>query len=256
MNIHIILVTYAIDPTSLVTALQGDDVTWWVFHHSKRVDVADACYALQNSVPIHFYDYRENRGLATSWNDGLIAAYAQNADCVILANDDLTIARADLDKLAAGCVEHRECGLIVCQGWNERMNDRLDLGYSLIGVNPLAIDTLGYFDENIVPYTYEDCDYSRRAALAGLKFYSIGDTGIVHVGSATVALDAALRAQHDVAVRATRAYYLRKWNGEPGSEVYTVPFNDTHFGLKIDGHLRHAPYEGYNRTDIGEIVRL
>lgn len=255
LNVHIVLVTYAIDPTPLVMALQGEDVTWWVFHHSKRVDVADACYALQNSIPIHFYDYRQNRGLARSWNDGLEMAYGSNADVVLIVNDDLEMGRRDLTKLVEAAFLHPSAGIIVAEGYNARMGDQLDLGFSVFAVNRVAIDTVGYFDENFVPIYFEDSDYSRRAGLAGLPYHSVRSTGIIHTGSASQTIPE-LKAQNDVTFQANYRYYVAKWNGGPGQETYPVPFNDTHFGLKIDGHLRHAPYEGYNRTDIGEIVKL
>lgn len=253
--IHVGLVTYSLDPSLLVTSLAGRDVTFHLYTHSSNRDVLRSVYQLRADLPnIILHDYQQNRGLATSWNDTLVDAYGARADCVILANDDLVMTRADLDVLARGCVEHPECGAVVCNGYNVRMDRQQDLGFAVIGINPVALETTGYFDENFSPIYFEDSDWSRRSAIVGMKWHNAGDTGIVHLGSETQKVPE-LHAQNDRTFAANYAYFLSKHGGSPSDEKYQYPFNDRTLSWHIPAAERHNPYPAYARTD-KDIVQL
>lgn len=257
MNIHVTLIAYAIDITPLVSSLDAPDVFFHIYLHSKREEAGRIAYWLADMHQnIILHDYRTNRGLARSWNDGIIESYEQGADVAIVLNDDVDISRPDLRLLAQAAVDHRECGIVEPRGYNERMVENQLLGYAAFAVNPIALEKVGYFDENFTPIYFEDCDYSRRCALAGVTFYDAGPTRIVHKGSATINSVPELKNQNNITFSACNAYYHRKWGGEPGQEVFAYPFNDTSLGLKIGANQRAAPYPGYNRTDIQEIVKL
>lgn len=256
MNIHITLVTYALDITSLVMALQGNDVYWSVFQHSRNMDVIARCQALSMVVPnFTYFDYRENRGLSRSWNDGLIVAESRRFDISFIANDDIRATRDDLLKIAQVAVERRDYGVVQGTGVDEQMQQRQPMAWALAAVNPVLLDTIGYFDENFFPIYYEDTDLSRRSALAGVKFYTVEDTDIVHMGSTTVKTVDELKPQQSVTMQANSEYYKRKWGGIPGEEKFVTPFNDQQLGLKIDQAVRHEPYPNYNRRD-QEIVKV
>lgn len=255
MQVHCVLITYAIDVTPLIHKMDGPNVTWHLFTHSSKPE-ALACLRSIVKNKITFYDHRQNRGLAKSWNDGLIAAYQDGADVVVIANDDILATYDDLMILAQGAYEHQECGIVVCEGYNVRMDSHQQLQFAIPAVNRIALEQIGYFDENLTPIYFEDTDYSRRAALAGVKFHNAGKTGIVHTGSATVATVDDLRMQNNVTFQRNQAYYQQKWGGSPGHETFTYPFNDTRFGLRITAASRHHPYQEKDRQDIQEIVKL
>ena len=98
MKIGVVLITYAIDVTPLIKSMDGPDVSWRIFTHSANQEVIAAL----NFIPVRsdmrpdikLYDYRQNRGLAKSWNEGLIDAYAMGADAVIGLRFDATEAGA------------------------------------------------------------------------------------------------------------------------------------------------------------------
>lgn len=255
MNVHVILITYAIDVTPLIYKMDGPNVTWHIFVHSDRPE-AKVCLRIVVQNKITFYDHRQNRGLAKSWNDGLVAAYRDSADTVVIANDDILATYDDLMILAQGAVEHPEAGIVVCEGFNVRMDEQQQLQFAIPAINRSALEQIGYFDENFTPIYFEDTDYSRRAALAGVKFHNAGPTNIIHTGSATVATVDDLRMQNNVTFQRNQAYYAAKWGGIPGKETYTYTFNDTRFGLKITAEDRHHPYQEYDRQDVQEIVKL
>ncbi len=255
MNIGVVLITYAIDVTPLIRNIDGPDVSWHIYTHSARPE-ALACLGMSVQGESCFHDCRQNRGLAKSWNEGLIEAYDQGADTVVIANDDLVMTHNDLLVLAQAAVEHPECGVIVAEGFNVRMDEQQQLQFAVPAINRSALEQIGYFDENFTPIYFEDSDYSRRAALAGVKFYNAGTTGIIHTGSATVGAVDELRLQNNTTFRLNYEFYCRKWGGSPGQETFTYPFGDTRFGLKITAEDRHHPYQEKDRQDVEGVVRI
>lgn len=253
MKIAVVLITYAIDVTPLIKSMDGRDVFWHIFTHSARPE-ALACLGMSVQGESCFHDCRQNRGLAKSWNEGLIDV--MGADVAIIANDDIQATHDDLLILAQSAYEHREAGIVVCEGFNVRMDEKQQLQFAIPAINPIALETIGYFDENFTPIYFEDTDYCRRAALAGVKFYNAGETNIIHTGSATVGTVAELYAQNNVTFRKNLEYYWKKWGGPPGQETFTCPFNDTRLDLRITAEQRDNPYPGYNRTDIAEVVKI
>src|SRR5205085_1350846 len=84
--------------------------------------------------------------------------------------DAARAARGDLDGVAAKAMRCRERYIVSCAGPHQRLGRFLPShGYSFFAVNPIAIETIGCFDENFFPAYCEDQDYARRAALAGLS---------------------------------------------------------------------------------------
>src|SRR4030095_9448892 len=135
----------------------GDDVIWHIFTHSRNPEIMLSLNRLLTKHRIHLMDYGVNRGLAKSWNDGLIGAYSmRDVESVIIANDDIVANHDDLLVLANAAKEHRECGIIVCEGQNLRMNSYQILQFAIVGINPVALEQIGYFDENFSPIYYED----------------------------------------------------------------------------------------------------
>jgi GT2 family glycosyltransferase len=189
MNIHVILVVYALDVRSLVAELEAPDVFFHLYTHSRRVEATEICYWAQALHPnINLHDYGVNRGLARSWSDGIVEATEMGADAIIVVNDDIRMSRHDLKFLASSAIAHREAGVIVVTGENIRMQGHLDLGYSVFAINPIAIEKVGVFDVNYWPIYGEDVDYSYRLTLAGVPILNAGDTDVVHQGSMSVAV--------------------------------------------------------------------
>ena len=160
MKIGVVLITYAIDVTPLIKSMDGPDVSWRIFTHSANQEVIAAL----NFIPVRsdmrpdikLYDYRQNRGLAKSWNEGLIDAYAMGADAVIIANDDIVATYDDLMVLANAAQQNRDYGVVVCEGQNLRMNEHQNLQFAILAINPLALETIWYFDESFTPIYFED----------------------------------------------------------------------------------------------------
>jgi GT2 family glycosyltransferase len=253
LNIHIVFIGYALDLRPLVDAVEGPDTYFHIYTHSQRPEAQAIKWWSKLNVTLH--DYGTNRGLSTSWNDGVIEAQADGADAILVINDDVSMTRDDILQMARGCVNHREAGIIVAQGYNERMVEHQILQFACFGINPIAIEKVGYFDENFYPIYFEDTDYSRRCALLGVAFHDVGYTNAVHKGSTSVNTVPTLSSQNQVTFPACHHYYRLKHGGSPGSETFKYPFGDPQLNWKIEAEARHNPYPTHDRQD-KDVVKL
>jgi len=256
MKIHITLIAYALPVSPLIRTLAGPDTTFHLFLHSDNAEVIEDIerYVLPHYNTV-YHAIGENRGLAASWNDGLIESQQTRADVMIIANDDISMDRADLRTLSQGALTHRDTGVIICQGYDGNMHRQQQLQHVVFAINPIAIEKIGYFDENFFPIYFEDTDYSRRCGLAGVTYYDAGPTGIQHRGSTTIKTNSSLYTQNNLTFSKNFDYYVRKWSGDPASEQWQYPFNQESLGYRIDEDNRHNPYGEFDRTD-REIVKL
>src|SRR5271155_5564454 len=198
-----------------------------LFLHSRYPELTESCNRVAQDSAVVYYPYGCNRGVSKSWNEGMLASYARQADVVIIANDDIGFTAGDIEKLAERAAACRDRYIISCAGFHQRFNRRQpSVGYSCFAINPIAIEKLGCFDENIFPAYCEDQDFARRAGLSGLHEENCPDTKLVHLGSNTVLSDPVLGRQNLVTHRLNRAYYRRKWGGDGGNETYNYPFNN------------------------------
>jgi GT2 family glycosyltransferase len=227
-----------------------------LFLHSRNPTIMAASESLAIRHGVVSYPYGVNRGLSRSWNEGILAAYQAGADVVLVVNDDTSFSEGDLDRIAERAARHRDRYIVSVAGFHTFHNRRVpSFGYSCFAINPVALETIGCFDENFFPAYCEDQDYARRAGLAGLREENCPDTMVRHEGSWAIRSDPALRAQNLRTQSQNLNYYRRKWGGLGGSETFEHPFNDPELGLFIAPADRHAPYgSGHDRTD-HEIVK-
>lgn len=237
--------------TLLGRILAETDAHLYLFLHSQQRDVVIVCESnlsvFQWWPRINYFPYGENRGLARSANDGLIQGYADGCDVMLTCNDDVMPAPGDIEKIAQAAIDNRDRYKVEGMGYDERKKQYGPIEWALAAINPIALETIGYFDENFAPAYYDDTDYSLRARRAGLKSLVAPDTNLRHAGSGS--LEQVDRNVHDDQFMRNQGYYFRKWGGEKGYELYEQPFNNPAFGLKIAESDRRAPYPGYNRVE-------
>lgn len=252
MRIAVIMVMHSLvnEPLELVKSLSGPETTFHVFVHSTypQVTTTAAMLGLYADVRVHLIG--RNQGLSRSWNQGLIDAQLEGAEVLMIVNDDVIATRDDMLKIAQGAVDHRDAFMSVGLCLHQFTNDRSSSQFAMCAINPIALETVGYFDENIWPYLCEDCDWFHRLSLAGLTWHNVGETSLLHLGSASAHQDPVVAASIQVTAPLITQYYVKKWGGSIGQEVYPVPFNDPACTLKIEAGARHHPYPGYDRTDI------
>jgi GT2 family glycosyltransferase len=239
--------------TDCVLSAVGTRATLQIDLHLHSADraTAAACAELGHRDEVILHAHGTNRGLSRTWNDGLLTAYAEAADVVIVANDDLRFGPGDLDQLAEAAADQRDRYIVSCAGPHGRYGRRMPShGFSCFAINPIALEVIGCFDENFFPAYCEDQDYSRRAQLAGLHEANCPDTEVFHAGSTAIFSDEAVRVRNAYSHALNMQYYRRKWGGHGDDEQYAHPFANPGLGLRIAPERRHMPYgPPYDRMD-------
>ncbi len=258
MKVSIVTTAYNLPQATLklfeTVMLDSDkhDIDFYLFLHSRHQETVNMCESLASIYPSMYYDYGVNRGLSTSWNDGILEAYNNSADIVIVANDDILFTPGDIDKIAKKAAANLKNYMVSCAGYHDGYNGRWQPshGYSCFAINPITIETICCFDENIFPIYMEDCDHHRRATLYGLVEENCRDTHVRHSGSSAINSDELLALQNLKTQKLSGEYYVRKWGGINEHEIYDTPFNNPDFTLRIGPEERHSPYgPGFDRDD-------
>lgn len=98
--------------------------------------------------------------------------------------------------------------------------------YDLLwAINVKALDDIGGWDTTFPAY-FGDQDARRRWELAGWECIDTHIKGIDHEGSATINSDPKLQFMNAQTFPLYSYYYQIKWDGEPGHEKFTMPFNN------------------------------
>lgn len=141
----------------------------------------------------------------------------QNIDCNywFITNDDWHVKPGELKKLATRLEKHF-IGLLVESG---PLN-----GYSSFVKSSEMVKKIGLFDENFYPVYCDDNDHRYRLKLAGLQwenFFLKAD----HKISSTLHSSKKFEEKNQFTFQKNIEYYIKKWGGDRGKEVYKTPFN-------------------------------
>lgn len=98
---------------------------------------------------------------------------------------------------------------------------------ALSAINADMLDTVGRWDTFFWQY-FCDSDYYHRVRVAGYECIDTG-IGVDHEPSRTINSDDALRFMNGITFPLYLQYFTCKWGGEPGRELFTIPF-----GRKLD----------------------
>lgn len=170
-----------------------------------------------------------NMGVARGWNFLLeqVRDYIPDALCIVV-NDDILFLKDTIQKLVYEALNHHTIKgayqLCYCAGGIDAPN-----AFSLFMVHPKTFfDVLGRFDESLWPAYFDDNDMYYRMKLIGADLTRVENCTADHgEGSATLkAYTAEETNTHHAQFRRNQEYYVRKWGGEPGQEVFKQPFDN------------------------------
>jgi len=165
--------------------------------------------AVERGATVSVLSPGRNLGVAASWNAILSEAHTES---VIVANDDVTLGPETIARLSAATGD-----LIIAEG-PPNAN-----GWCLFVQSPRCTALVGPYDEHFYPAYYEDSDYRRRLALAGIAPVRV-PSDHAHEGWATLRQESADGPIHQ-GQRRSLDYYQRKWGGPPDAERFTQPFD-------------------------------
>ena len=192
-------------------------------------------------------------GLAESWNIAIQRAFDEGCDLVAVLNNDIVLAPNTLDNM----IKRFEKGdLILVTGVNsqesgpegtlsmykeldenEQVNHHPD--FSCFLISQKTIDTIGWFDTNMMVAYFEDSDFAARIVLAGENCTSITGGAYYHWGSKTIKENTRLQEIIHDAFRHNEDYFERKWGHKNvGDEpemlklYHKTPFNNPNKDIK------------------------
>lgn len=181
--------------------------------------------------PIVLDNWNGNRGVAASWNEGIRRGWHNEA--LIIVNDDVAFYPGTIEKLAYSIRSHKDVDLI-----SAIESDTGETGLHYDGkpdfccfvIRPIEfVDKFGWFDENFTPAYFEDNDMHYRIIAGGGTDALRLDARVSHGGSVTQfkgkGRDSEDRVVSHERFRLNRMYYVGKWGGPPGEEIFTTPFN-------------------------------
>jgi len=177
-------------------------------------------------------NWTDNIGVSAGWNYGLRKAI--DADVAVISNDDVVFQPGMLTMLAqsmhvadvVSAVNIRDGGLPDTVFDFDEHPD-----FSCFAVKPKDFtDRFGWFDENFSPAYFEDNDMARRVKVGGGSYARNLRAGMLHKGSVTQNMDGPVVTS--AMFEENRAYYVRKWGGQPMQETFTHPFNDESNSIK------------------------
>lgn len=211
--------------------------------------------ASKMNADLLFYQRNNERwGFQQSVNFGVNYGFEHGADVALVCNNDIILHPEAIWRLverfgkdAVGMVtcmdvrgEMRESGIMpgmigsLSAKEKEKVEEAPHPNFSAFMVSKECWEIVGEFDEIFAPAYFEDNDYHYRMRLLGILAITYPPAMFYHFGS---------RTQHEANEKGTpivsgalfennRAFYVRKWGGIPGAEVYERPYNDETKTLK------------------------
>lgn len=251
-NIHLFVAGYGLadDLIKCYEAATQDNVTFHLFLHSRRPLVVEACEKISRNSNVFYYPYGEDRGIARSMNEAIIASRKAGADVFICYSDDVIAGPGDIDALAEGVLSNPECSYCDGVGYVERVGAYHPLGLVASALSMKALDTVGFLDQSFVPLYFEDCDWKYRTKLCGMSPVTMSQTKFIHGGSKSLTHVDGEQEVFDKTFVPNRDHYIQKWGGDQFQEQFLTPFNNPKFGLYIGEDNLEDPYPGYARANV------
>lgn len=189
-----------------------------------------------------------NLGVAGSWNEGIRNMVACDDEWLLIVSAAVRFEPGGFGEFIEGLSVERDYphGIRAVEADN-------GLGWHLIAFHREVIDRVGWFDENFYPAYFEDNDYSYRAQLAFGVDSRLPDFAgplwpkVPARAAMTEVAHGITRGHVPVDFVGLEAYYVRKWGGKSGAEVWTNPgdgVSDFRWWPTVDREGRHVRYDG------------
>jgi len=172
----------------------------------ESIDVEATVYVINNSgveqdfeydnplVDVHWVELPSNLGVASSWNLGIKMLPFESR--WFISSADCEFAPGDLDLLKTA----KRDALTLCSKFPY---------YQTFAVGEEIVNSVGLFDEALHPIYFEDNDYERRIAYAGLRVDRL-PLQLGHDNSSTINSDAKLSMRNEVTFRNNQKYFNQK----------------------------------------------
>lgn len=187
--------------------------------------------------------YRIEQPLSAAWNQGLDWSLERKHTFTLIINDDILFSPQCIDHMIQSLLEYEQNDNVVMitgnnvKGLFEEPSHVLDYQTDVIAyqespdfacfmVRPEVQHKIGRFDENFTPAYFEDNDYHYRILLAGCHALNAVSAPYYHYGSQTQNANEWFAVVPAFAFDLNKSYYVDKWGGIPGKELFSNPYNN------------------------------
>jgi GT2 family glycosyltransferase len=188
---------------------------------------------------VNYIKNTERKSCAASWNQGIGLAIEKGCDTFFVINNDVILHPEAINELVlrlekgdvtmSTCMDVRgDCGDpqdVIHFPISSELEESEHPNFSAFMMTLDCWNKVGKFDEEFKPAYFEDNDYHYRMKLLGLKAITLPLAVFYHYGSRTQNEALNVPAVPSYAFESNRAYYMNKWGGNPGEEVFKTPFN-------------------------------
>lgn len=205
---------------------------------------------------LFFYQRNDERwGFQKSVNFGVKYGIEHGADLMLVCNNDIILHPEAIWRLVdrfskgdAGMVtcmdvagEMREHGIqplfigVLNAKDKESVDEAPHPHFSAFMVSKQCWEEVGEFDEVFAPAYFEDNDYHHRMRILGILAVVFPPAMFYHYGSRTQneASEDGKPIVVSMLFENNRAYYARKWGGQPDHETFDRPYNNPEHTLKV-----------------------
>ncbi len=193
-----------------------------------------------------------NVGCAGSWNQGIkMSLENYDPDYIVVLNNDIILHPAAIDNmikvikneghaLVSAFDSCRECEIpmrikVLPIPVRHFLVDYPE--FSCYTLNVSAINKLaefekgvheypGLFDQKFYPAYFEDNDFHYRLKLNKMRAVKTNSALYYHFGSRTIKENKDVGIISNTYFLTNKQYYIEKWGGKPGHELYKTPFNN------------------------------
>lgn len=221
-QLDLIAVPILVDGTKLITHFNTIDIPlkrYFILDNSMGKDptVQDAIDHIIKNKPDHINEIAVCKAYQNTGFSGAVNwIVRQNTDCKhwIITGFDWWVAPGEWQRVL-NQVDLLPFGAMLGEGNDEMCG---------IVLNSMLLNRVGYFDENFFPGYFEDNDYRYRIKLTNTKITSIPLIA-KHQTSSTLNSSDKFKQKNNVSFQSNYNYYVSKWGGPPGNEIYITPFN-------------------------------
>lgn len=152
----------------------------------------------------------QNIGVAASWNFLIDKIFEHGHEYAVILNDDIYWGKKESEVIERLEILPRHPFYASTKTW------------CVYAISKFMFTLVGKFDESFFPAYYEDSDYAYRMKLANATplYHDFFDP-VVYRNSMTIRKDKAVNNKF----MDNKNYFLKKWGGEPGKELFSTPFN-------------------------------
>jgi GT2 family glycosyltransferase len=191
------------------------------------------------------YQRNEERWcVAKSWNYGMKYAFDNGYDFCLILNNDTILNHKCIDAIVDRfeVAKYNQEKILLISGLHKLILDKpreiIDYvdnstsvvesectDYALFMVGREYYEKIGMFDENFKPAYFEDADSVYRIKIAGYRRIHSPKALFYHYGSRTQNEALGTKIVPSAQFEINRKYYIRKWGGQQGKEIYKTSFN-------------------------------